>query len=312
MIEPPLQNVGEVVNYNGWELERIDDMGGHTLASLKEHYQDQNIWDRDTITNNEVGYYTPIGSGNHKINGNGVELIAKANPDFNKASEDVSVVKAMQRYTSGMLTTRFKYSILYGRIQSTIKLPKGVGLWPAFWMLPEFIQWPEGVAILKENDIMEFINRREEVDRVYAALHSYQHGPLQSTQCMHTCPFDVTLMPHTFGVDWSPRFMKYHIDGQVFHIVPTPADHHSPMHLLWNLAVGGEWPGNPAVDTPFPSKMEILNWATYKYTGTTEGNVEDANDHTMQLQNQLTSLREDVEIAVDGVFDKYKRNPILI
>src|SRR5258708_18716296 len=45
-------------------------------------------------------------------------------------------------YASGVITTYQKFSQLYGYFEIRARLPKGKGLWPAFWMLDNQTVWP--------------------------------------------------------------------------------------------------------------------------------------------------------------------------
>jgi hypothetical protein len=54
---------------------------------------------------------------------------------------------------------------------------------------------------------------------------------------------------HAYGVDWQPDYLTYYIDGQQVGQVKTPDDMHTPMYVLANLAVGGDWAESPGGET---------------------------------------------------------------
>ena len=76
----------------------------------------------------------------------------------------------MCRYTSARLKTQRLFAQAYGRFEARIRIPRGQGLWPAFWMLGANIDsaaWPRSGEI----DIMENIGREP------AVVHGTLHGP---------------------------------------------------------------------------------------------------------------------------------------
>ncbi len=178
------------------------------------------------------------------------------------------VIKAVRtadgRYTSARLKTLGKYAVKHGRIEARLKLPKGQGIWPAFWMLGENIKqvpWPA----CGEIDIMEMVGH------LPGTTHGTLHGPGYSAAkgiTKSTTLADGSVFAdqyHVFAVDWRPERIDWLLDGEVFHTV-TPADlpkgakwvfDDTPFYLLLNLAVGGLWPGYPDETTQFPQEYRI-------------------------------------------------------
>jgi beta-glucanase (GH16 family) len=152
-----------------------------------------------------------------------------------------------QPYTSGLVDTRGKFYQAYGRFETRIKVPKGKGLWPAFWLLPEDSSWPP------EIDILEFIGHIPNVANF--ALHV--RGP-SGTVSQHKDSFGPFLPKdfHVFGAEWEPGELRFYVDGKVKYTIKehVPSD---SMFIILNLAVGGEWPGPPDASTPFPSYTDI-------------------------------------------------------
>jgi beta-glucanase (GH16 family) len=151
-------------------------------------------------------------------------------------------------YTSGMIASWGKFSQRYGYFEARLRIPKGRGLWPAFWLLPASTGWPP------ELDIMENLGHRP--DKIFMTNHyiglngahlmagSYYIGP------------DYSADFHTFAADWRPGLIVWYIDG-IERFRSTSGVPTIPMYVLANLAVGGSWPGYPDATTPFPSWLDI-------------------------------------------------------
>lgn len=167
-------------------------------------------------------------------------------------------------YSSARLKTQGKFSLTQGRIEARIKIPKGQGIWPAFWMLGESITrigWPA----CGEIDIMEVVGH--EPHRLHQTLHGPGYSAANGITKAITLPGDVSLSDdyHVYAVEWSPGRIAWFLDGRLNHVC-TPADlpkgakwvfDDSPFFILLNLAVGGRWPGYPDETTRFPQEMRI-------------------------------------------------------
>jgi beta-glucanase (GH16 family) len=167
-------------------------------------------------------------------------------------------------YTSARLKTQGKYSVAHGRVEARLKLPRGQGIWPAFWMLGDSITqagWPA----CGEIDIVELVGHQP------GTLHGTLHGPGYSGSSGLTkstrLPGDAVFADayHVFAVEWRPGRIDWLLDGQEFHSL-TPANlppgamwvfDGAPFYLLLNLAVGGVWPGYPDATTVFPQEYRI-------------------------------------------------------
>lgn len=172
---------------------------------------------------------------------------------FEFSPEGVLKIRADQRqvngynYTSGMAATWGKFSQQYGYFEMRAKLPRGKGLWPAFWLLPTSYKWPP------EIDIMEHLGHLDPV--VYFSNHWCE-------ACAHknlTQPFlgpDFTADFHIFGLEWDPAYLAWYVDN-VEKFRTTTNIPQIPMYVLLNLAVGGYWPGYPDGTTVFPAYYEI-------------------------------------------------------
>jgi beta-glucanase (GH16 family) len=159
-------------------------------------------------------------------------------------------------YTSARIKTQKLRSWTYGRVEARIRIPRGQGLWPAFWMLGERISdrgWPE----CGEIDVMEHINLS---DRIHGTIHwdslgrKYQGGTTEFSR-----PDDF----HLYAVEWSPEKITWFFNETAYHTevigknMTSRTEFHQPFFLLLNLAVGGDWPGDPDSKTRFPATMEV-------------------------------------------------------
>ena len=148
-------------------------------------------------------------------------------------------------YTSGMVSSHGNVSFTYGYVEFRARLPKGKGLWPALWLLPEGHRWPPEV------DVMEYIG--EQPDRVYMTNHPGDGS--DATSFAYVGP-DFSQDWHTFAVDWQPGSLTYYVDGQVRGVIDKGVPS-QPMDVVMNLAVGGSWPGSPDASTSFPATMDV-------------------------------------------------------
>jgi hypothetical protein len=152
-------------------------------------------------------------------------------------------------FVSGALVT-YPYSQRYGYFEARMRLAKGRGLWPAFWLLPADRRWPP------ENDVMEMLGH--EPSSYYVTVHTVTNGKHVFKGKKISTP-DLTVDFHDFGVDWGPEKVRYYFDRRLVHEAATPDDWHQPFYLLVNFAVGGQktWPGAPDSATAFPVQIEI-------------------------------------------------------
>ncbi len=166
-------------------------------------------------------------------------------------------------YTSARLTTAGTVEFQYGRVEARMKLPRGQGMWPAFWMLgtesPEAQSWPATGEI----DIME--NVGNEPAAVYGTIHGPGYSGDDGPGGSYEDPEGNAIADdwHVFAVDWRAEEIVWSVDGEeYFRVTPEVAagkdwvfDH--PFSLLVNLAVGGQWPGDPDDSTRFPQEMLV-------------------------------------------------------
>jgi beta-glucanase (GH16 family) len=203
--------------------------------------------------NHELEYYTDRLSNSFQSDGSLVIKVLKER--FTGAD------KKTRDYTSARLTTKNKFTTTYGRIEARIKIPRGQGIWPAFWMLGADIDsthWPA----CGEIDIMENIGR--EPATIHGTIHgpgySGAHGPTAKYSSKSAFADDF----HVFAIEWEPEVIRFYCDD-VLYATRTPADlprgskwvYDHPHFILLNVAVGGYWPGKPDKSTQFPQEMLV-------------------------------------------------------
>jgi beta-glucanase (GH16 family) len=166
-------------------------------------------------------------------------------------------------YTSSRLITKGKKSFEYGRIDIRAMLPEGQGLWPALWMLGanfNSVGWPA----CGEIDIMEMVGGSGREKTVHGTLHWDNNGA-------HACTCDkpgYSLSSgtfadkfHVFSMIWTPTKITWYVDDVKSNEIDiTPAalsEFHDPFFFIFNVAVGGNWPGAPNSGTVFPQKMVV-------------------------------------------------------
>ena len=163
------------------------------------------------------------------------------------ASERVAPLIWGRRYTSGLITTKYSFSQLYGVFEIRARVPKGRGFWPGFWLLPSDSSWPP------EIDALEVLG--DETTKLYVSAHSKAEGEHAASGGEVPVP-DLSSDFHRYTVEWQKDFIRWYLDGVEIERTATPADMHKPMYLLANLAVGG-WHGAPDSSTRFPGIYAI-------------------------------------------------------
>jgi beta-glucanase (GH16 family) len=168
-----------------------------------------------------------------------------------------------REFTSARLKTLGKQSWTYGRIEARMKLPKGQGIWPAFWMMGDDVRkagWPR----CGEIDIMEHIGK--EPRQVHGTVHGPGYSGAGGIGKGYTLPDRKPVADdfHTFAIDWEKDKITWLVDGNAYFTLRAdqlPAgkkwvfDH--PHFILMNLAVGGNWPGKPDATTAFPQRLVV-------------------------------------------------------
>ena len=212
----------------------------------------------DGFGNNELQYYTKDRLENARLeNGNLIIEARKEKWDKNE-------------YTSAKLVTQKTFPFQYGSVEVRAKLPKGVGTWPAIWMLSRDIKkWPDDGEI----DIMEHVGYNHGV--VHGSVHTKKYNHIIGTQKTDSI---IVKNPsekfHVYRADWSPdtiemfvdnvKFFTYHNTEKSYEAWPFD----QPFFLILNQAVGGNWGGKKGVDASvYPQKFYIDYVRIYKMNG---------------------------------------------
>ncbi|MGB5927445.1 MAG: glycoside hydrolase family 16 protein, partial [Cyclobacteriaceae bacterium] len=164
-------------------------------------------------------------------------------------------------YTSSRIKTQGKQNFQYGRIDIRAVLPEGQGVWPALWMLGSNItsvSWPA----CGEIDIMEMIGGAGGRDRtVHGTIHWDNNGSYANYGGDYSIPSKFSEEFHVFTLIWDENSIEWLVDDVQFHTVDITPDALSEFRndyfLLFNVAVGGNWPGSPDGSTQFPQSMIV-------------------------------------------------------
>jgi beta-glucanase (GH16 family) len=162
-------------------------------------------------------------------------------------------------YTSGMVTTgryyqegssEVRFQATGGFFEMRAKLPSGQGFWPAFWMLPSSLK-PK-----PEIDIMELLGKHP--DSLELHFHYKDEFGEAANVGRKVETVDLSEDWHIFGVDWSSDRIVWYLDGvEMWRYTDQRYIPKVPMYLIVNLAVGGDWPGDPDSTTVFPTRMLV-------------------------------------------------------
>lgn len=236
-----------------WNLVWSDEFVGPNGAAI-----DASKWTAEVggsgWGNNELEYYT-----NRKDNAyqSGGFLVLKAIKEHYTGSDNIT-----RDYTSARLTTKNKFSPQYGRFEARIKMPYGQGMWPAFWLLGADIDdvgWPQ----CGEIDISENIGNEPSV--IHGTIHGPDYFGGNGRSASYILPNNQRFADsfHIFTVEWEPKVVRFYCDGVLYQTRTLrdvsgnrwAFDH--PFFMILNLAIGGNWPGNPDVTSVFPQTMIV-------------------------------------------------------
>ena len=245
----PTDNAGYTTpnSYPGYTLVWSDEFSGANL--------DLTAWNQEIGNgsggwgNHELEYYTSSLKNCFLSNGNLIiEARSEAINGFN--------------YSSSRLTTQNKKNFKFGRIDIRAKLPVAKGMWPALWMLGANIPsvgWPA----CGETDIMELIGTYP--SRVSGTGHwknaSGAHASKGANYNLSSGDFSQQF--HVYSLIWEKDTMKWLVDDHLY-LTNTVTDvgagnypFNADQFFIFNVAVGGDWPGSPDSSTPFPQRMFV-------------------------------------------------------
>ena len=236
IVSEPAQ--AQIPDLLGWNLVWNDEFDGPNV--------DTSAWEllnRRDSQNHEKQYYLPeqisIVDGHLRITATDEELDGKL-------------------YRSGRMWTWQEWS--YGRFEARADLPTTQGMWPAFWINPRGVPWPTGGEI----DIME--NRGSQPYQTSSAYHwgtsvaahQYVSHPYTAMD-ENGDPVNFQDGYHTYAAEWEPGVIRYYVDGSLHLTVTeqTAPIHATPKSIILNLAVGGDFGGDPNTTTVFPQYFDV-------------------------------------------------------
>jgi beta-glucanase (GH16 family) len=167
-----------------------------------------------------------------------------------------------QPYTSGKLETSGKFSVQYGRIEASIKVPEFQGSWPAFWMLGTNIGsvgWPQ----CGEIDILEQVNTS---NTIYGTIHWYDNG---NTQYGGTTTTNADAY-HLYAVQWDNQSITWWVDNTLYataniaNNINNTGAFQNPFYIILNMAVAGDFPGQTVNTAALPANMYVDYVRVYK------------------------------------------------
>ncbi len=228
----------------GYSLVWADEFEGTSLNLNDWSYEIGNSgWG-----NNELQYYQ---SGNKNVTvSNGKLTITAKKESINGAN-----------YTSARIKTQGKKSFTFGRIDIRAKLMTGQGYWPALWMLGESISsvgWPA----CGEIDIMELVGHKPStvVGTAHWGLPGKNSTYISRNYTLSGTDFSKEF--HVFSIVWVKDQIQWFVDDQLFSTI-TKNDvnvnypFNDPHFFIFNIAIGGNWPGSPDANTVFPKSMVV-------------------------------------------------------
>ena len=246
----PTPNPIPVSTDDGWELIWHDEFDGDTI--------------------NRSNWTFDIGGGGW---GNGEAQYYTDRPENARVENGLLVIEARQEkfessyYTSARLLTQGLQAFQYGRIEARIKVPGGVGTWPAFWMLgdnfgrvtedPNQSNWPN----VGEIDIMEYVGR--EPDLVVGTIHGPGYAGAGGLTKWNRQDYPIADDFHTFSIEWDTEGIRWFFDGELYSDLGRDAVGNrewvfdQPFFIILNLALGGTLGGTIALDTEFPQNLYV-------------------------------------------------------
>lgn len=241
--DDPFENIATQAPQKTYNLVWNDEFGGSDLnAANWAHETGAGGWG-----NNELQFY----QADNTTVANGMLTIT--------AREESSGSPAV--YTSSRISSEGLRFFEFGKVEVRARLPGGKGIWPAIWMMGENLDvWPQRGEI----DIMEM--KGSENDTVYGTIHwdgsdddSGMRVYSGGSKTLDSGNFSDQF--HVFSIEWDDEQIRWYVDGKVYHgediTDARKAELRDEFFLLINVAVGGDYDGDPDGTTSFPQSMMI-------------------------------------------------------
>ena len=237
---------GDIVVPEGYHLVWHDEFEEGTTLNPSDwtHEVKASGW-----VNNELQNYV-----NHQTSSGNVVT------EIKDGSLHIHCFKEGGKIYSGRVYAHVKTGWKYGYIEGRIKLPKGKGTWPAFWMMPvNYTGWPDS----GEMDIMEEVGYHP--NYVSSSLHANAHVHTNNTQVTKEvyCA-GAEGEYHVYAIEWTAEKITTFVDGKVLLTYANRGLGHddwpydAPFYVILNLAWGGSWGGSQGVDeSALPVTMSV-------------------------------------------------------
>lgn len=244
----------------GYGLVFNDEFNGNELDRRK--WFTRYIYSGETLDHLNKENQRYADNGNHRFAGGALNLTATRL----KLSQPSGA-----NYESGMI--RSDFTLTYGFLEARVKMPKGLGVWPAFWLNSDVsdsgrFSWPP------EIDIFEYVNngKEDKPNQIHISTTDTPGEPTQftffhekfSTRIKeYFAPFNFDEGFHTIGAEWTPRDLTVYVDGtkvvtSTFRWVYADGTQAGPAHILLNLAIGDGWAGRYGIDdSAFPQALAV-------------------------------------------------------
>jgi beta-glucanase (GH16 family) len=265
-----LPSIRAASSSNEWNIVWSDEFSGTTINT--------NHWTFDLGDGSAAGI---PGWGNNEL-----QYYTSRNVNAYVASGMLNIVAqkeslAGKQYTSARLKTAGLFSKKYGRFEFRAKLPTGVGFWPALWMMPQdpvYGGWPASGEI----DVLE--NKGQQPNLVQGTIHFGSSSSRASATKTYNLPGGGSVTNfHTYLIEWTTNSFTWFVDGVAYQTqtnwwtsrngvtAPYPAPFDQPFYLIMNLAIGGNYLGNPSVDSinnngAWPGVMQVDYVRVYERT----------------------------------------------
>lgn len=264
-----VENKTETPAIEGYNLLWADEFDGTAL--------NEDIWTMEVReagwTNNELQSYEASTDNIFVRDG---KLVLKA---IKTEDENGNVT-----YTSGKVNSQNKTDFTYGKVVIGCQVPEGKGLWPAGWMMPtdeqHYGQWPK----CGEIDIMEVLGN--DTKTAYTTIHYGEPHAEQQGKLILEGDDAFSKGFHEYSVEWEPGEMRFYIDGNETLVCndwftadgdnekPYPAPFDQSFFVQLNLAVGGNWPGDPDETTDFDKAEYLIDYVRVYQKPEYDTNVE--------------------------------------
>lgn len=297
---------------------KYDWYGGKTVE-LTETPTEYSYEVKAPVSDSNAGLYFNFG----KIEGEDTPESTVTVSDVKLVKTATASTKVTKTYTSGRISTQNKETFTYGRFEARVKVPKGQGFLPAFWLMANdeniYGQWPR----CGEIDCMEVMG--QDTKKAYGTIHyGNPHSESQGTYTVADDKLDFSDDFHTFTCDWEPGKITWYVDGIKFHeesdwysttegqgTLTYPAPFDQPFYIILNLAVGGSWVGNPDENTSFEDNNYEVDYVRVYQKDSYDENVErpvkdvvlrDPDENGNYINNGDFSVKESLTDEVDWAF----------